>query len=90
MRPTAPPRGGRFAAPRGFIFGTLFRLVGRPIFDHREREVIANQTGADVRIADLVTPGMPFLWTKEVTIARVAQGQRRATVTPRTESGEPS
>jgi hypothetical protein len=28
--------------PRGLIFGTLFRVVGRPIFGHYARQVLAN------------------------------------------------
>ncbi len=28
--------------PRGLIFGTLFRIVGRPIFGRYARQVIAN------------------------------------------------
>jgi hypothetical protein len=29
--------------PRGLFFGTLFRIVGRPIFGHYARQVIANR-----------------------------------------------
>jgi len=28
--------------PRGLLFGTLFRIVGRPIFGHYARQVITN------------------------------------------------
>jgi hypothetical protein len=28
--------------PRGLLFGTLFRIAGRPIFGHYARQVIAN------------------------------------------------
>jgi hypothetical protein len=28
--------------PRGLFFGTLFRIIGRPIFGHYARQVIAN------------------------------------------------
>ena len=33
---------GSYEVPRGLIFGTLFRIVGRPIFGRYARQVIAN------------------------------------------------
>ena len=37
--------------PRGLLFGTLFRIVGRPIFGNYARQVIANLEQIERRVA---------------------------------------